>query len=718
MKKAEKACDNCHAVGASLTCSRCRVPCYCDRNCQKKHWRVHRPDCSAKKQTQTPSRGSPPVDQRDVVFPEDESVLRASAITDEIILSASALTDTLQARLHEQSESGYGFVDATAKSNEGERKNHVVQRSFGHPNLQNDNHMGWWCPDEGLLAFPPGVEQKADDMIARGAECTICLGELLLADEKTTLDCAHTYHKECFRSLVEHGGGGMKGLAGATCPVCRAPFMTKAKQYFLLAETYLRRAFVMDGMREHSTPESAPLYTMAQLSLLESISHDSNNAAVHASLGIALTRSGPHIGNAISELRQAIALETTSVPYQWHSNLAGAHAARWGGATTNCIIIITGALSRSGNIDATIQSFQTALEIQPKYSFGEIMTARMLRKKGDYPGAISACNRAIANECNGADQAAKGLCSFATVELGNSLKAAGDVGGALKAYKHGWTLDPKNKHACTKLGAALQVSGNAAGAALMFRRAIEVDPQSMHAHDCLGGALVASGDCAGALVAMRHAITLQPLRVNSHYNLGVSLRESGDAAGELASYKWAIALDPEGKITPWDSAMVYCNYGCILKDQGDVDGAVAALKQSARLAPNYAAAHWNLATALDTNFNSGKTGNLAAALMSYKRAVELDPKGSTLPDAGRYLNNARQRLLSVHSTSSEARKAAEHTRKRDFQGAAALYKKQVDRDPQNGFAHFMFAKSLGEAGHVARSVEEFESAIVSHSDLK
>ena len=47
-----------------------------------------------------------------------------------------------------------------------------------------------------------------------------------------------------------------------------------------------------------------------------------------------------------------------------------------------------------------------------------------------------------------------------------------------------------------------------------------------------------------------------------------------------------------------------------------------------------------------------------------------------------------------------------------------LYKKQVDRDPQNGFAHFMFAKSLGEAGHVARSVEEFESAIVSHSDLK
>ena len=45
----EKVCGFCGGAGR-LTCSGCRGVHYCDASCQKKHWKVHRPDCKSQSQ--------------------------------------------------------------------------------------------------------------------------------------------------------------------------------------------------------------------------------------------------------------------------------------------------------------------------------------------------------------------------------------------------------------------------------------------------------------------------------------------------------------------------------------------------------------------------------------------------------------------------------------------------------------------------------------------
>ena len=40
-------CVQCSAFGCPNRCSRCKQVWYCSRECQKAHWKVHKPDCRA-----------------------------------------------------------------------------------------------------------------------------------------------------------------------------------------------------------------------------------------------------------------------------------------------------------------------------------------------------------------------------------------------------------------------------------------------------------------------------------------------------------------------------------------------------------------------------------------------------------------------------------------------------------------------------------------------
>jgi tetratricopeptide (TPR) repeat protein len=91
----------------------------------------------------------------------------------------------------------------------------------------------------------------------------------------------------------------------------------------------------------------------------------------------------------------------------------------------------------------------------------------------------------------------------------------------------------------------------------------------------------------------------------------IAKQKAGDLTGALMEYDRAIALKR--------TAMALNNRGCALLEAGQADRALADLHEAVALAPENATMHCSLAEVL------ARTGDVAAALESLKRAAALDP---------------------------------------------------------------------------------------------
>jgi Tfp pilus assembly protein PilF len=171
--------------------------------------------------------------------------------------------------------------------------------------------------------------------------------------------------------------------------------------------------------------------------------------------------------------------------------------------------------------------------------------------------------------------------------LGNALRAKGELDGAIRCYQEAIRLDPKYALAHTNLGVALGDKGELDGAIVCYKQALRLDPKHAKAHTNLGNLLRDKGELDGAIVCYKQAIRLDPKHAPAHNNLGVALRDKGELDGAIACLKEAIRLDPK-------HATAHNNLGVALRDKGDLDGAVACFKEAIRLHPKHATAHNNL----------------------------------------------------------------------------------------------------------------------------
>jgi tetratricopeptide (TPR) repeat protein len=159
----------------------------------------------------------------------------------------------------------------------------------------------------------------------------------------------------------------------------------------------------------------------------------------------------------------------------------------------------------------------------------------------------------------------------------------------------------------------LKNAGDLAGAIAAYRRAIDLDPKYVEAHNNLGVALWDKGDLAAAIAAYQKAIDLDPQYFKAYYNLGLALRKKGDLAGAIAAYQKAIDLDPMPAQPCYD-------LGNALQDKGDLAAAMAAYQRAIELNPDYAQAHCNLGAVLALR------GKFADSLRAYQRGDELGTK--------------------------------------------------------------------------------------------
>jgi Flp pilus assembly protein TadD len=71
-------------------------------------------------------------------------------------------------------------------------------------------------------------------------------------------------------------------------------------------------------------------------------------------------------------------------------------------------------------------------------------------------------------------------------------------------------LDPKNPHAHSNLGVALRAAGDVTGAIAAFREAVRLDPKVPEVHFLLGAALYTDGQLDAAVESLRAAVALNP----------------------------------------------------------------------------------------------------------------------------------------------------------------------------------------------------------------
>jgi tetratricopeptide (TPR) repeat protein len=317
--------------------------------------------------------------------------------------------------------------------------------------------------------------------------------------------------------------------------------------------------------------------------------------------------------------------------------------------------------------------YRAALAVRPDSPGAHYNLGNALRARGDLAGAAASYRQAIALQPGYAE---------AYCNLGTVLDDRGDLAGALAAYRKAVARKPDSALAHYDLGDALRTRGDLPGAVAALKKAVALRPRWAKAHYNLGLALRAEGDLAGAVAAFQKAIRLEPDWARLHYSLGNALRARGDLAGAAAAFQKAIALKP-------GYAGAYCNLGDALYRNGDLPGAVAALQKAIGLEPGSALAHYNLGNALRAR------GDLPGAVAAYQKAIALKP-----------------RYAEAHCNLGLALQG-----RGDLPGAVAAYRRAITLQPSLAMAHNNLGLALHNQGDLAGALAAYRKAIALEPDL-
>jgi predicted TPR repeat methyltransferase len=261
-----------------------------------------------------------------------------------------------------------------------------------------------------------------------------------------------------------------------------------------------------------------------------------------------------------------------------------------------------------GQIEPAIESFQKAIEINPKCAEAYFYIGMLLKEKGEPKAAIEHYQTVIEIDPN----SAAAYNNMAVV-----LRDIGNPDSAINNLKQALIFDPNCAETYNNMGNSFSDKGNHEAAIENYQQAIKINPDHADAFANLGFSQKDSGDLNAAIKSYEKAIDLKPNYIVSHFNMGMALRDLGNQDGAIESYKRAIHIDP-------NCAEAYNNIGNIYKDAGNLDSATENYQTAIKLDPVLFSAHNNLGISLE---RQGKTD---AAVESFKQAIKLEPENASV----------------------------------------------------------------------------------------
>ncbi|CAB3786998.1 Cell division coordinator CpoB [Paraburkholderia caffeinitolerans] len=262
------------------------------------------------------------------------------------------------------------------------------------------------------------------------------------------------------------------------------------------------------------------------------------------------------------------------------------------------------AAHRDGRLDDAERGYRATLAADPVHVDALHMLGVLRHQQGQHAEAADLVRRAVSLR---PDDAALQL------NLGNALKALGELEGAIERFRNALTLAPAFALAHYNLGNAYAAVGRHEDAMYAFGHAVRLQPGDASSHNNLGNALHALGRHAEAAEAFRRALKIRPGHAGAHNNLGMALNALGDCAGAVEQFQKALRFQPR-------FVAAHFNLANTLDATGYHAQAVAGFETALALQPQFPPALFGLGNAL------AALGRHEEALSPYERAIGLDPK--------------------------------------------------------------------------------------------
>ncbi|SDE00586.1 tetratricopeptide repeat protein [Paraburkholderia lycopersici] len=262
------------------------------------------------------------------------------------------------------------------------------------------------------------------------------------------------------------------------------------------------------------------------------------------------------------------------------------------------------AAHRDGRLDDAERGYRATLAADPVHVDALHLLGVLRHQQGQHAEAADLVRRAVALR---PDDAALQL------NLGNALKALGELDGAIERFRNALTLAPAFALAHYNLGNAYAAIGRHEDAMYAFSHAVRLQPGDASSHNNLGNALHALGRHGEAADSFRRALKIRPGHAGAHNNLGMSLNALGDSAGALEQFRQALRAQPR-------FVAAHFNLANTLDATGHHHEAATAFEAALALQPRFVPALFGLGNAL------AALGRHDEAVGPYERAIGFDPK--------------------------------------------------------------------------------------------
>lgn len=142
----------------------------------------------------------------------------------------------------------------------------------------------------------------------------------------------------------------------------------------------------------------------------------------------------------------------------------------------------------------------------------------------------------------------------ALIFMGATLGEAGDVQKGSDFLAFAAQLYPNDATAQFDLGLTLGALGNHNGQIQAFRRAIQLDSDNIAVYESLGAALYSAGQWQSAIDVCRAGLRVDPLAARLYFNLSIMLEQHDDTEGSKRARELAAAIDPGIVARPSEAA--------------------------------------------------------------------------------------------------------------------------------------------------------------------